>query len=134
MTGVRFPLPAPIRDIKMCEIDYTTWEYPEHDLTVLEEFNGYVFDIDDKRKTFWVDCENSYNELSTIEISISKLPVEERPYLSKGTYFRWRFYEDPDYEDVTLSEFVFYKRTWSKEELEEADRKAKELAESLKFN
>lgn len=110
----------------MTEIDYTKWEYPESDLEILEEFNGYVIDIDDERNTFWIRCEDS-----DIEIPSHTLLLDERPYLIEGSFCRWRFYKDPDYEGETITEFIFNKQVWSQEELDEADRKATELCNSL---
>lgn len=117
----------------MTEIDYTKWEYPESDLEVLEEFNGHVIDIDTKRNTFWIRCEDTGDEISDIEIPSHTLLLEERPYLAEGAYCRIRYYKDPDYENETIEEFIFNKRVWSQEEIDEATRKAKELSKALNW-
>ena len=110
------------------EIDYTKWEYPESDLKVLEEFNGYVVEIDEKNEIFWIECEDSSGECCQMEIPISKLKPEELPYLKKDYFCRLRVYQDPECEDDGIVEFIFYKRTWSQEEIDEAERKGAELA------
>ena len=71
------------------EIDYTKWEYPESDLKVLEEFNGYVIDIDHKRNTFWIRCEDSSGIWCDMEIPSHTLRFEERPYLRIDNYCRF---------------------------------------------
>lgn len=119
----------------MTEIDYTKWEYPESDLEILEDHHGYVLNIDDKRNTFWVRLEDyKLGEITDMEIPSHTLLLDERPYLIEGAYCRWRIYKDPDYEGEVIDEFIFNKRTWSKEEIEEAHRKAKEFYDLIKWD
>jgi len=116
----------------MTEIDYTKWKYPESDLEILMDQHGYVLNIDTKRNTFWVRLEYyKPGEISDMEVPSHTLPLDERPYLIEGAFCRWRIYKDPDYEDEAIDELIFNKRTWSREEIQEAQRKAKVLNESL---
>lgn len=118
----------------MVEIDYTKWEYPETDLEIIEEFNGHVFDIEEE--TFWLDFVDMSGERSQMEMKMSFLDedhLKEKSWLEEGHYFRWRFMKNPDDPDNALDEFVFYKRTWSKEEIEQAKKKAEEMCKLLKW-
>lgn len=113
------------------EIDYTKWEYPESSLTVLEEFNGYVIEINEDRNTFWIECEDMSGERLQMEVPSTTLELEERLYLKMGAYCRLRLYQDPDYKDNAIEEFIFYKRQWSQEEIDAVEKKVEEACELL---
>ena len=113
------------------EIDYTKWEYPESELEIVEEFNGYVIEIDKERHTFWIDCEDKEGERLHMEIQTPSLPLAERPHLQMGAYCRYRFYQDPDYKDNVIEEFIFYKRQWSQEEIDAVEKKVDEACKVL---
>ena len=99
----------------MHEVNYTKWEYPESDLEVLEEFNGHVTEINSERCTMWLDWEDLSGEHFSCEAPLNELTLKERPYLKVGAYCRLRIYKDPDYEGKAITEFIFFKRTWSQE-------------------
>ncbi len=119
----------------MPEIDYTKWEYPETDLEIIEEFNGHVFDIEED--TFWLQFIDMEDEESQMEMKMSFIDEdhpEEKPWLQEGSYFRWRFMKNPDDSTNALDEFVLYKKTWSKEDIEKANRYAEEMTKLLKWD
>lgn len=118
----------------MVEIDYTKWEYPETDLEIVEEFNGYVISVEED--SFWIAFTDMQDEDSQMEMKMSFLDEdypEEKSWLEEGRYFRWRFMKNPDDPDEALDEFVFFKRTWSEEDIEEAKKKAEEMWKLLKW-
>ena len=116
----------------MSEIDYTTWEYPERDLIIIDEMNGYVSEISETMSTFFINCTFDDGDNYQLEMPCSHVPVPERPYLKEGAYCRLRLYEDPEIEGGVIEELIFNKRTWSEEEINEAKKKAQELAHFLK--
>lgn len=121
-------------DIMTEEIDYTKWEYPETDSEIIEEFNGYVISVEED--SFWIAFTDMQDVDSQMELKMSFLDEdhpEEKLWLNEGQYFRWRFMKNPDDPDEALDEFVFYKRIWSEEEIEEIKKKAEEMCKLLKW-
>ena len=118
----------------MTEIDYTKWEYPETDLEIIEEFNGYVISVEED--SFWLAYTDMQGDELQMELKMSFLDEdhpEEKPWLNEGQYFRWRFMKNPDMPDIADDEFVFYKRVWSEEEIARIKKKAEELWKLLKW-
>ena len=119
----------------MTEIDYTRWKYPETDLEILDELNGYVYSIEED--TFWIIYTDSEGADLQAEVNISFLDdkyPEEKLWFNEGQYFRWRFMKNPDDPDTAIDEFVFYKRVMSKEEIEKIKKEADELFDGLKWD
>jgi len=85
---------------------------------VLEFFEGHIIDI--SKDAFWVRITDNEGDFEG-EVKISVVSLEEQKYIILGAFFTWIFYNDDSYD------FIFYKETWTKEQIEQIERNAEEL-------
>lgn len=103
-------------------------------MEITRVWEGYVSDINENE--FFVKL--TYNEnggytAHEVVFSILELPESDRSLLKEGTYVKWTFgcekLEGGKYKPVSTVEII--KEKWTKEELDQADKLAKELRNKL---
>lgn len=93
------------------------------------DLHGFVQQVEEK--TFWahvIDLTKEDRPEYSVELAKVQIEPAEREYIQPGAYFFWWICDDGSY---CIS---FSKEVWTKEELDQAKRKATELSKVLGWN
>lgn len=103
---------------------------------ILQKWEGVVTYFDEATKLIEAEIidltagDEMPGELVTLHLDAIN-PEAEREYVRTGAVFFWNILEETEVHSV--SEFEFYKMKWTQEEIDEAQRRAQQLASGLKW-